>query len=251
MDTSKFAKEYLELLNNLSMTPFFGKAAITHFLSDPKLKSTGFKDFYYKNSLEYARKLEPGDYVDVTKEEHPKICGGVTEYITKIRLARKLGKSLEDLGFFGDVNKKEYAKLTDEELAFYMYEHDIIYRSAMGYTEEIFKHKNNIIQKASILADIALKLIYKTFPVINEIDFHPDGHVMYKGEVAIKGDSDLLINNCLIDFKTKKNYKLDKKERAQLFAYALHKYMRDGKDYDKVYFLNPRHNILEELILTT
>jgi hypothetical protein len=249
MDTSKFAKEYEERLNYLSMTPFFGKAAITHYLSRSELKSTGFKDFFNDNSLDYAKKIEPGEYVDVVKEEHPTICGGVTEYITKIKLARKLGKSLEDLRFFDDVNKKEYSKLTDEELAFAMYEPDVMYRSGMGYTVEIFEHKNNIIKKASALANIALELVYKTFPVIDNIDFHPEGHVMYKGEVAIKGDSDLLINNCLIDFKTKKDYKLSKKERAQLFAYALHKYMRDGKDYDKVYFLNPRYNILEELIL--
>lgn len=249
MDTSKFAKEYEERLNYLSMTPFFGKAAITHYLSRSELKSTGFKDFFNGNSLDYAKKIEPGEYVDVVKEEHPTICGGVTEYITKIKLARKLGKSLEDLRFFDDVNKKEYSKLTDEELAFAMYEPDVLYRSGMGYTAEIFEHKNNIIKKASALANIALELIYKTFPVIDNIDFHPEGHVMYKGEVAIKGDSDLLINNCLIDFKTKKDYKLSKKDRAQLFAYALHKYMRDGKDYDKVYFLNPRYNILEELIL--
>jgi hypothetical protein len=249
MDASKFAKQYEERLNYLSMTPFFGKAAITHFLSRPELKSTGFKEFYNANSLGYARKFEPGEYVDVSKEEHPTICGGVTEYITKIKLARKLGKSLEKLRFFDDVNKKEYSKLSDEELAFAMYEHDVMYRSGMGYTAEIFEHKNNIIQKASDLADIALELIYKTFPEIDVIDFHPEGHVMYKGEVAIKGDSDLLINNCLIDFKTKKDYKLSKQERAQLFAYALHKYMRDGENYDKVYFLNPRYNILEELVI--
>jgi len=251
MDTSKFAKEYEERLNYLSMTPFFGKAAITHYLSRPELKSTGFRDFFNENCLEYARKIEPGEYVDVAKEEHPTICGGVTEYITKIKLARKLGKSLEELRFFDDVNKKEYSKVTDEELAFAMYEPDIMYRSGMGYTAEIFEHKNNIIQKASALADIALVLICETFPVIDDVDFHPDGHVMYNGEIAIKGDSDLLINNCLIDFKTKKDYKLSKKDRAQLFAYALHKYVRDGENYDKVYFLNPRFNILEELVLKT
>lgn len=249
MDVSIYAKEYLERLNYLSMTPFFGKAAITHYLSRPELKSTGFKDFFNENCLEYARKIEPGDYIDVTKEEHPTICGGVTEYITKIKLARKFGKSLEELRFFDDVNKKEYSKLTDEELAFAMYEPDIISRSGYGYTPEIFEHKKNIIQKASHLADIALKLIEKTFPVINDVDFHPEGHVMYNGVVAIKGDSDLLINNCLIDFKTKKDYKLTSVERAQLFAYALHKYMRDETNYDKVYFLNPRFNILEELVL--
>lgn len=130
-----------------------------------------------------------------------------------------------------------------------MYEPDIVYRSGYGYTLEILGHKKNIIKKAVLLADIALELINKRFPVINNIDFHPEGHVMFKGKLAIKGDSDLLINNCLIDFKTKKDYKLAKKERAQLFAYSLHRYMRDGLNYDKVYYLNPRFNILEELIL--
>jgi len=188
-------------------------------------------------------------YVDVTKEEHPTICGGVTEYITKIKLARKLGKSLEELKFIDDVNKDKYSKISDEELAFAMYETDIIYRSGYGYTPEIFDHKDMVIKKATHLAEIAFELINKTFPNINEIDFHPEGHVMFNGQLAIKGDSDLLINNCLIDFKTKKDYKLSKKERAQLFAYALHKYMRDGENYERVYFLNPRFDMLEELIL--
>jgi len=249
MDVSKFAKEYEERLKYLSKTPFFGRAAITHYLSKPELKTTGIKDFYTENSLVYARSFEVGDYVDVSKEEHPTICGGVTEYITKIKLARKLGKSLEELHFFDDVNKKQYSNLSNEELAFAMYEPDIVYCSGYGYTPEIFENKANIIKKASYLADIALKLIDKTFPIINKVDFHPEGHVMYKGELAIKGDSDLLINNCLIDFKTKKDYKLSSVERAQLFAYALHKYMRDEANYDKVYFLNPRFDILEELVL--
>ncbi len=249
MDVSKFALDYEKLLKSLSKTPFFGKFAITKYLSRPELKETGVKDFYTENSLVYARAFEVGDYVDVSNEEHPTICGGVTEYITKIKLARKLGRSMEDLHFFDDVNKKKYFNLSDEDLAFAMYEPDIFFRSGYLYTPEILKHKNNIIKKASYLADIALELINKIFPIINEIDFHPEGHIMYKGELAVKGDSDLLINNCLIDFKTKKDYKLNSNERAQLFAYALHKYMRDGVNYDKVYFLNPRFNILEELVL--
>lgn len=249
MDVSKFVLDYKKILLSLSKTPFFGDYAITHYLSKSELKETGVKDFYTKNSLVYARLFEVGDYVDVSREEHPAICGGVTEYITKIKLARKFGRSMEDLNFFDDVKKKKYFNLSDEDLAFAMYEQDIIYRSDKGYTQEIFDHKGNILKKASYLADIALKLINQTFPIINEIDFHPEGHVMYENELAIKGDSDLLINNCLIDFKTKKDYKLNSSERAQLFAYALHKYLRDEKNYDKVYFLNPRFNILEELVL--
>jgi len=70
---------------------------------------------------------------------------------------------------------------------------------------------------------------------------------MYKGEVAIKGDSDLLINNCLIDFKTKKDANIVLDDRAQLFAYSINKYMRDKKEYSKVFVLNPRHNLLVEL----
>jgi hypothetical protein len=249
MDVSRYVKDFEERLRCLSMTPYFGRAAITHHLSKPELKQVGIKEFYTENSLVYARPFEVGDYVEVTSEEHPTICGGVTEYITKIRLARKLGRSLEDLHFFDDVNKKQYSRLSDEELAFAMYEPDIVFRSGYGYTPEIFEHKRNIIKKAGYLADIAIGLIHKTFPVIYKIDFHPEGHVLYQGELAIKGDSDLLINNCLIDFKTKKDYKLTSIERAQLFAYALHKYMRDQVNYDKVFFLNPRFNILEELIL--
>lgn len=249
MDVSKFVFEYEKLLKELSKTRFFGRASIVHHLKKPELKITGIRYFYLKNSLQCARKIEIGNYIDVAKDEHPTICGGVTEYITKIKIARNLGKSMEDLHFFDDVNKKKYANLTDEELAFAMYEHDIVYRSGYGYTNEIYEHKNKIIKKASILADISLKLINKTFPVINEIDFHPRGHVGYNGKLAIDGDSDLLINNCLIDFKTKEVYKLTSQDRAQLFAYAMNKYMRDGINYDKVYFLNARFNLLEELIL--
>src|SRR5690554_4540938 len=248
MDVSKYILDYERILLSLSKTKFFGHYAITHYLSRPELKGTGVRDFYIENSLVYARTFEVGDYIDVSKEEHPIICGGVTEYITKIKLARKLGKSIEELKFFDDLNKDKYAKLSDEELAFAMYEHDIIYRSGFGYTDEILAHKNQIISKATYLAEIALALISKNFPTINDIDFHPEGHVMYSGKLAIKGDSDLLINNCLIDFKTKKDHKLSSTERAQLFAYALHKYMRDGVGYDKVYFLNPRFKILEELV---
>ncbi len=249
MDVSKYILDYERILLSLSKTKFFGHYAITHYLSRPELKGTGVRDFYIENSLVYARTFEVGDYIDVSKEEHPIICGGVTEHITKIKLARKLGKSIEELHFFDDVKKKKYSSLSDEELAFAMYEPDLIYRSGYGYTPEIHEHKSNIIKKANHLSTIALELINKTFPKINEIDFHPQGHVMYNGKLAIKGDSDLLINNCLIDFKTKKDYKLNSNERAQLFAYALHKYIRDKKNYDKVYFLNPRFNILEELIL--
>lgn len=249
MDLSKFEEEYLMRLEYLSNTPLFGKAAITHYLSRPELKDTGFREFFLDNGLTYNGEFEIGSYNDVLKEEHPTICGGVTEYITKIKLARKMGRKLDELRFFDDVTKEEYSNLSDEELAFAMYEPDIYYRSGYGYTEEIFEHKYNIIKKASQLADIALNLIHKTFPVINDIDFHPAGHVMYMGQIAIKGDSDLLINNCLIDFKTKKDYKLNSTEKAQLFAYALHKHMRDGKSYDRVYFLNPRFNIIVELVL--
>ena len=55
MDVSKFALDYEKLLKTLAKTPFFGRAAITHYLSKPELKTTGIKDFYTENSLEYAR----------------------------------------------------------------------------------------------------------------------------------------------------------------------------------------------------
>lgn len=249
MEVSKFVKEYELLLANLYSTYFFGKAAVTHYLKKAHLKQTGIGSFYTKNKLVYKRNFTVGNPVDVTKAEHPSICGGVTEYITKIQLARQLGKELQELRFFDDVGSKQYAGLTDEELAFAIYEPDIKYRSGNGYTREIFEHKELIIKKASYLANVALSLINKTFPKIDQIDFHPDGHVLYKDEIAIKGDSDLLINNCLIDFKTKKDSKLTSEDGAQLFAYALHKYIREGKNYDKVYILNPRFELLEELVL--
>ena len=185
---------------------------------------------------------------DVRKEEHPTVCGGVTEYLTKIRLARNLNVDLEELKFFDDVKKPKYKNMSDEDLAFYLYELDIFYRSSMGYTEEIKEHKNLIIDKARLLSDIALKLIYSKFPTITSIDFHPDGHVLYKNKLAIKGDSDLLINSCLIDFKTKKDASISLEDRAQLFAYSINKYARDGVEYDKVYLLNPRYNYIGELV---
>lgn len=173
----------------------------------------------------------------------------MTEYLTKIKLARQLNRKLEELHFFDDIRRAKYIGLSDEELAFALYEPDILYRSGYGYSREIIDNKKKIINKAILLSDIALALINKTFPIIESVNFHPEGHVNYLGKIAIKGDSDLLINNCLIDFKTKKEIKLPKAERAQLFAYALHKLMRDGFGYQKVYFLNPRFNILEELVL--
>lgn len=248
MYTADLYNEYESLLNSLSKTKFFGLEAVTHYLKNPILKDTGIKDFYKNHALAIKDKISKENYIDVTKEEHPSICGGVTEYLTKIRLARNLNIDLAELKFFDDINKARYKNMSDEELAFYLYEPDIIYRSGMGYTEEIKEHKNLIINKARLLSDIALKLIYLKFPKITSIDFHPDGHVLYKNELAIKGDSDLLINNCLIDFKTKKDASISLDDRAQLFAYSINKYARDGKEYDKVYVLNPRYNYICELV---
>ena len=248
MYTSDLYNEYESLLMNLSKTMFFGLAAVTHYLKDPRLKDTGLKEFYKSHALVVKDKISKENYIDVRKEEHPTVCGGVTEYLTKIRLARNLNIDLEELKFFDDVKKSKYKNLSDEDLAFYLYEPDIIFRSGMGYTEEIKEHKNLIIDKARILSDIALKLIYSKFPTITSIDFHPDGHVLYKNKLAIKGDSDLLINNCLIDFKTKKDASISLEDRAQLFAYSINKYARDGEEYDKVYVLNPRYNYIGELV---
>lgn len=248
MYTSDLYNEYESLLRNLSKTRFFGLAAVTHYLKDPRLKDTGLKDFYKNHALVVKDKISKENYIDVRKEEHPTVCGGVTEYLTKIRLARNLNVDLEELKFFDDVKKPKYKNMSDEDLAFYLYELDIFYRSSMGYTEEIKEHKNLIIDKARLLSDIALKLIYSKFPTITSIDFHPDGHVLYKNKLAIKGDSDLLINSCLIDFKTKKDASISLEDRAQLFAYSINKYARDGVEYDKVYLLNPRYNYIGELV---
>lgn len=91
-------------------------------------------------------------------------------------------------------------------------------------------------------------MIYSKFPEITSIDFHPAGHVLHKNKLAIKGDSDLMINNCLIDFKNKKDASISLEDRAQLFAYSINKYARDGVEYDKVYVLNPRYNLICELV---
>jgi hypothetical protein len=251
MDVSKYVDEYLLLLDQLYKNKFFfGHAAVTHHIKKPELKALGIGSFFIRNQLKYSKKVLPGNYIEVAKEEHPTICGGVTEYIKKIKLARQVGKSVEELKLFDDVSKRKYRTLNDEDLAFAMYEPDIEYRSGYGYTPEIHSHKELIIKKASLLAQKALDLVNKTFPTITAIDFHPDGHVMYNNQLAIFGDSDLAVNNCLIDFKTKKDYKLSAEDGAQLFAYSLHKYMRDGSNYDKVYVLNPRFDLLEEVILS-
>lgn len=252
MDFSKYVAEYNILLKELSKTRFFGRCAVTHFLSNKILKSTGIGDFYLKNKLSYKDKLVPGKYIDVPGEEHPVICGGVTEYMTKIRLARQIGADIERLDFFGNINDKKYAGLNDDELAFAMYEPDLQYRSGYTYDSNIMACKDKIIQKASILADIALKLINDTFKYIksDDVDFHPNGHVFYDKKLAIYGDGDLAINNCIIDFKTRKNYMIQTSDRGQIFAYCLHKYMRDGENYSKAYFINPRFSLIGELVIS-
>jgi len=134
-------------------------AAVTHFLKDPKLKNTEIRTFYKKNALVLRDKIISSDSIEVTAEEHPSICGGVTEYLTKIRLAKRLKIDLVNLNFFDDINKEQYQNLNAEELAFAMYEPDISFRCGMGYTPDIFVHKRLIIEKAKILGDIALRLI--------------------------------------------------------------------------------------------
>lgn len=248
MYTADCYNEYEFLLENLSKKMLLGAFAITHYLKIPRLRNTGLNDFYKKHALVIKDKISTDNYIDVKKEEHPTICGGVTEYLTKIRLARRLNIDLGELKFFDDIKKTKYKNMSDEDLAFYIYEPDVFSRCRMGYTKEIREHKELIINKARLLSDIALKLIDSKFPKITSIDFHPDGHVSYDGELAIKGDSDLLINNCLIDFKTKKDASISLEDRAQLFAYSINKFSRDGIEYDKVYVLNPRYNYICELV---
>lgn len=248
MDSSVMYLEYKKLLRDFEKTPFFGRVAVTHFLKNPSLKDCPIKKFYKDNALIIKNKPILGQSIDVNKEEHPSICGGVTEYLTKIKLAKELGIDIININFFDDITKPKYKKLNDEELAFALYEPDIIYRCGTGYTEEIREDKNLIINKAIILSNISLKLIHERFPKIESIDFHPEGHVLLDGKLAILGDSDLLINNCLIDFKTKKDSSIQADDRAQLFAYSINKFIRDGEDYDKVFVLNPRHNYMCELV---
>src|SRR5690606_29969585 len=182
--------------------------------------------------------------------KHAAICGGVTEYLIKIKLNRRLGRSLDELGFSNEKFKERYGHYDDEDIAFLLYRKDIVVRSGgSDFSKEALDEKDLIIAKSIELLNIALSLIDETFPVINEIDFHPKGHIKFDGRILIKGDSDLLINNCLIDFKLKKEPTLTHNERAQLFAYAINKYIRGSKNYDKVYYLNPRFYLLQELNL--
>lgn len=248
MKTSDLCDEYEILLQKLSKTAYFGYASVTHYLKNPELKDTGIKEFYKNHALILKDKVDKNNYIDVASYEHPNICGGVTEYLTKIKLAKRLDIDLTHLRFLGDINDPKYKNMSDEELAFSMYEPDIIFRCGIGYTPEIIEHKKLIIDKAIILSNVALNLINLKFSNIKSIDFHPYGHVFYDDKLAITGDSDLMINNCLIDFKTHKNASISIDDRAQLFAYSINKFMRDGKEYDKVYVLNPRYNCLCELI---
>ncbi len=248
METSNLLEKYNSLLSNFYNTYFFGKASISYILNSLDFKESKIRQFYKEHALVLKDKIVASNYINVLKEEHPSICGGVTEYLTKIKLAIRLNISLDKLGFFDDVNRSKYNNLSDGELAFAMYEPDIFYRSGMRYDESIINDRTLIIKKAETLSNIALKLIDNEFPIIKTIDFHPDGYVFYNNALAIKGDSDLLINNCLIDFKTKKNSNISLNDRAQLFAYAINKFARDGKEYTKVFILNPRYNYLCELI---
>lgn len=249
MDVSKYYNDFRKLLVSFKGTPYMGMLGVTQHLTSSDFKQFGIGEFYKSNKLYMANDFNPDEYVDILKDEHPAICGGVTEYITKIRLARRAGLDLEVLGFIGNPDLSKYTKLSDEELAFAMYELDIMYRSGFGYTPEIKNHKSKIISKALILSDIALSLIDDKFPTITNIDFHPEGHATLNGEIAIKGDSDLMINNNLIDFKTKKDYKLQSKDAAQMFAYAINRYSRTQDNYSGIYVLNPRYRMLEELVL--
>ena len=98
MDLSKYVNEYTELLGNLSKTKFFGNYAITHYLSKQELRATGIKTFILKTAW-HILELWNWWLCRCPKEEHPKICGGVTEYITKIN-SKKTRKKLEDLNFW-------------------------------------------------------------------------------------------------------------------------------------------------------
>lgn len=95
---SDLYKKYEHLLMNLSKTIFFGWA-VTHYLKNPRLKDTGLEEFYKSNALVVKGKMSKENYIDVRKEEHPAICGGVSEYLTKIKLARNLNVDLENLNF--------------------------------------------------------------------------------------------------------------------------------------------------------
>ena len=139
INTAQFLEEYDLLLQKYSKTKFFGRVPVTHFLKDSRFKDTEIKDFYLEHALVLKEKIISGDYIDIKENEHPSICGGVTEYLTKIKLVRKTNNSLEKLRFFDDITKSKYQNLSDEELAFYLYEPDIRFRSGYEYNESIFK----------------------------------------------------------------------------------------------------------------
>lgn len=245
---SNYIPEYLKLLESFKESEYFGKYSVTNHIQKAFLRPNGIGQYYKKYKMKYKENFNVSECIEITKDEHPKICGGVVEHLTKIKLLRQLNRELIELELF-----KKYINpsctISNEEIAFLLYGFDIFERVTLHYTDNIMNDKVKIIEKASKLASIAMDLINETFPNIEKVDLHPQGHVFYDGKLAIKGDADLAINNCLIEFKCKKDYKLLSEDAAQLFAYGLHKYIREGESFEKIYVLNPRFNMLQEVVL--
>lgn len=114
MNMNLLVKQYEHLLEKLYRNEiYFGNRAVTHFLGDAKLKDTGIKDFYLAKKLEYAGTISPGNPIALQADEHPTICGGVTEYITKIQLARRLGIDIKALRFFANLDDPKYKGMNE------------------------------------------------------------------------------------------------------------------------------------------
>jgi hypothetical protein len=62
----------------------------------------------------------------------------------------------------------------------------------------------------------------------------------------ILGDGDLIINSCLIDFKTKKESKVSNEDLMQLTAYDFLKESAHLK-FDKIFTYNPRYGLITEI----
>ncbi|AZG68707.1 hypothetical protein [Mycoplasma struthionis] len=100
------------------------------------------------------------------------------------------------------------------------------------------------------MSKISLNLIYKEFKEIKTINTHPIMNIVFEEiNFYLLADSDLLINNCLIDFKNLNAPLLRSTAKAQLFGYGLFYYYLNNKSFDKIYYLNSRFNLLKELKL--
>src|SRR5690606_22968386 len=118
MDVSHLATKYIQLLEELNSLPNYKSSSVTQLLMSSNITTSRIKNFYLNNSLVYTNELKINKTFDMNDNKHAAICGGVTEYLTKIKLIRRLGRSLDDLGFYNEKFKERYGHYNDKDIAF-------------------------------------------------------------------------------------------------------------------------------------